>query len=126
MTRKEQTGIRDLTFSRWVREKLPDSNTGFMVSDIDFFMYNYKTKKCMLLEIKTHKANIKPWQYKMYQLFEKWIVNGIDDGWVFYGFHVIRFEKTCFEDGRCMLDKNLIKENDLIKFLSMEYQYGMV
>ena len=94
MTRKEQTGIRDLTFSRWVREKLPDSNTGFMVSDIDFFMYNYKTKKCML--------------------------------WVFYGFHVIRFEKTCFEDGRCMLDKNLIKENDLIKFLSMEYQYGMV
>ncbi len=62
MTRKEQTGIRDLTFSQWIRENLPDSNTGFMVSDIDFYIYNYKLKRCMLLEVKTHKAELKFWQ----------------------------------------------------------------
>ena len=45
MTRQENTGIRDLTFSGWVRENLPNSATGFMVTDIDFYMYNYKTKK---------------------------------------------------------------------------------
>lgn len=122
MTRKEYSGVRDLSFSKWVRENLPDSDTGFLVSDIDFFMYNYKSKKCMLIEVKTHKAHVKTWQYKMYQLLEKWIVNGITDNWIFYGFHILRFENTCFTDGKCMLDEELITEANLIKFLSMEYE----
>ena len=35
MTAKERTGMRDVKFSKWIREKLPDSNTGYSVSDLD-------------------------------------------------------------------------------------------
>jgi len=30
--------------SDWVRENLPDSSTGFLVSDLDFILENWKTK----------------------------------------------------------------------------------
>ena len=120
MTRTEQTGIRDLTFSGWIRKNLPDSNTGFMVSDIDFFMYNYKTQKCIILEIKTHNGTMKEWQRRMYSLISAWIEKGIDKEWKFYGCHVIIFEGTCFSDGLCRLDGRLVDEKELVKFLSME------
>jgi len=120
MTRKEQTGKRDLTFSQWIRENLPDSNTGFMVSDIDFYIYNYKLRRCMLLEVKTHKAELPFWQKNMYKLLAKWLSKGIDSGWSFYGFHFLRFENTCFVDGRCMLDTKLVTENEVIRFLSLK------
>jgi len=45
MTRKEFSNIRDLTFSQWIRNNLPDSSCGYMVSDLDFILQNYKTKK---------------------------------------------------------------------------------
>ena len=38
MTAKERTGMRDVKFSKWIREKLPDSNTGYSVSDLDFYV----------------------------------------------------------------------------------------
>ena len=56
MTRKENTGIRDLTFSNWVRVKLPDSSTGFLVSDIDFYMCNYNKKTHLMVEIKAYNT----------------------------------------------------------------------
>ena len=34
-----------LKFSDWIRENLPSSEDGFMVSDVDFILYNYKTKR---------------------------------------------------------------------------------
>ena len=45
MTRKEVTNFRCLDFSKWVRENLPDSSTGFSASDLDFVLWNWKTKK---------------------------------------------------------------------------------
>lgn len=44
--------------SDWIREKLPDSANGFMVSDIDFVLFNYKTKKIIFIECKTHNKQI--------------------------------------------------------------------
>ena len=41
MTRQEITGTRDLRFSRWMRINLPKSNTGWVSSDIDFYIYSY-------------------------------------------------------------------------------------
>lgn len=45
MTRKEFSGTRELLFSDWVRTKLPDSSTGFLVTDLDFIIFNYKYNK---------------------------------------------------------------------------------
>lgn len=119
MTRKEVTGFRDLTFSGWVRENLPDSKTGFMASDLDFFLWNYKTKKLIMLELKTYGRKPKRWQEIMWLNMEKWITNGIDSDWEFRGYHLIQFEKTNFENGKCYLDGKEITEKELIEFLSL-------
>ena len=122
MTRKEQSGERNLEFSQWVRDKLPDSSTGYLASDLDFILCNYKTRNVMLLEVKTHKAKLRTWQDKLFRRLDSWIEGGIEDGWIYHGFHTVRFENSGFEDGRCMLDGRIISEKELIAFLSMEAQ----
>ncbi|MCH8862636.1 MAG: hypothetical protein IID51_09005 [Proteobacteria bacterium] len=81
MTKQEVTGIRELKFSQWIRDNLPDSSTGFICSDLDFIIENYKTKKIMLLEIKTRNRELKTWQRILFNNLDRWISNGIDDGW---------------------------------------------
>jgi len=119
MTRKEVTRIRDLTFSSWIRKKLPDSSTGFSVSDLDFILWNWKTKKVMMLEIKTRNSKPRVGQKIMWQNINQWIKNGIDDDWKYLGFHLIVFEKTDFTDGKCYLNNKEITEKELINFLSL-------
>lgn len=119
MTRKEFTGTRDLTFSGWVREKLPDSSTGFMASDLDFILWNYKTRRIMLLEIKTRLSKPREWQRIMWSNMNKWIQKGIDDDWTYLGFHLVTFENSDFSDGKCFYDYKEITEDELIKTLSL-------
>ena len=119
MTRKENSGVRDLTFNNWIREKLPDSATGFMVSDIDFFMYNWKTKRCMFIESKSHNSTMREWQIRMYSMLTSWVKKGIDGEWTFYGYHVVTFENTSFNNGKVSLDGKEVTENELTDFLSM-------
>jgi hypothetical protein len=123
MTRPEITGTRSLVFSQWVREKLPDSQTGFCVSDLDFILWNWKTKQVMLLEIKTYNTEIKTFQRMMWKCLDNWIAKGIDENWIYHGFHLIKFEASDFNDGKCFLDNKEIKEDDLIRFLSFEQIY---
>lgn len=119
MTQQEKTGIRELNFSGWIREKLPDSKTGYLVSDIDFVLYNFKTKKLMILEVKTRNAELRMWQTIFYKNISNWLKKGIDEDWTFLGVHIIKFENTFFNDGKCFLDGEEINEENLIEFLSM-------
>ena len=119
MTKKEITGTRDLTFSGWIRDKLPSSSTGFMVTDIDFCLFNYKTKKFMIIEIKTRGAIISDWQRNFYRMLNRWIKKGIDKDWQYKGIHLIQFENTNFKDGKCFFDKKEITESELIRILSL-------
>ena len=118
MTRLEFSGTRDLTFSGWIRQNLPDSSFGFLVTDLDFILYNYTTKKIILLEIKTRNAELKNWQKIIFKQLEKWIKQGIDKDWTFLGLHIVKFEKTFFNDGKCFLDNIEISETELQNFLS--------
>jgi hypothetical protein len=122
MTRMEITGQRSLVFSQWIRDRLPDSSTGFMVTDVDFFLYNYKTRKVMVLEVKTRNCNIKTWQHKFYELLGKWLNAGImaaTPEWEYLGIHLLQFENLSFEDGKIYLDRNEVSEGQLITFLSL-------
>jgi len=119
MTKPEITGKRDLTFSRWVREKLPDSKTGLLVSDLDFIICNYKAKTIMLIEIKTRNKKLPIWQKILFQNIDKWIKKGIDKDWIYLGYHVIRFENTFFNDGKCFFNENLKTEKEIISILSL-------
>jgi len=120
VTRKEITGKRPLDFSGWVRNCLPDSSTGFSASDLDFIIWNWKTKKLMFLEIKTKSAICRKGQKMMWSNLHKWIGKGISDDWTYLGFHLIVFENTFFHDGKCYLDNKEIDESELIKILSFE------
>ena len=119
MTRQELTGVRSLDFSGWVREKLPDSSTGYSASDLDFILWNWKTKKIMFLEIKTRMSYPRKGQKTMWSNINKWLSVGIDKDWTYLGFNLIQFEKTNFEDGRCFLNGNEINEKELIIFLNL-------
>jgi len=127
MTKPEITGIRDLTFNQWIRDNLPNSSTGFAVTDIDFILFNYKTRKLMVVEVKTRNKIIETWQKIFYEDFHRWLKNGIDSGYHYRGAYLIRFENTSFNDGKCYItsfEKKITKqvsERGLIKFLSMEY-----
>jgi hypothetical protein len=120
MTRQEVTGVRDLGFSNWIRKELPDSVTGFSATDLDFILWNWKTKKIILLEIKTRKAKPRDGQRMMFKLINKWIKRGICKDWTYLGFHLIQFEKDeNFNNGQCFLNYNKITESELIKFLTL-------
>jgi hypothetical protein len=121
MTRKEYSNDRDLTFSKWIRENLPDSTSGFMVSDIDFFIYNFKTKKAMILEVKTRGADVKTWQKIMYKNINRWIKKGIDNDWQWLGVHLLQFENTYFNNGKVWFDREETTEQKVIKLLSLIY-----
>jgi len=118
MTRKEITNFRNLYFSNWVREKLPDSSTGYSASDLDFILWNWKTKKIMLIELKTRMSYPRKGQKMMWNLLHNWIKNGIDNDWKYLGFNLIQFENSGFEDGKCFLNGCEISENELIHILS--------
>ena len=120
MTRKEKTGTRDLTYNGWVRNSLPDSNTGFIVSDIDFYMYNWKKMTHLMVEIKTRNSPLVNWQKIMYNNLSKWIKEGSKkEGWDFKGFFFIKFENTFFNDGKVYLNEKESSEEEIIKVLSL-------
>lgn len=117
-TRQESSGQRSLDFSSWVRANLPDSKTGYMASDLDFLLYNYKTRKVALCEIKQYNKQIASWQMQMLSFLENCIKNGKPDGWEFIGLFVIRFEVMNFGDGRVWLNGDESSEEEIKKLLS--------
>jgi hypothetical protein len=117
-TRKEITGIRDLTFSQWIRNNLPDSYTGFTAYDIDFVLQNFKERKVLILEVKSRGSVMRTGQKILYENLDKWIKNGIKDGWEYFGFFFVQFENTSFKDGKCFLNYEQVTEQELINALS--------
>jgi hypothetical protein len=118
MTRQEFLHNRDLSFSGWIRKNLPDSSEGFMVSDLDFILQNWKTKKIMLIEVKTRNAELRSWQYNLFSNLDKWIKKGIDANWMYLGFHIVKFENTCFDDGLVFFDDKVESEKNIVNLLS--------
>ena len=121
MTKQENTGKRSLAFSSWIRQELPDSKTGFMETNQDWIFWNFKTRRLMFVEEKTHKGAISNWFHILIkdilhpaisQFAKK---NDID----YRGYHLIQFENESPIDGIIKLDYRTITENELKEFLSM-------
>ena len=124
-TKQETTGKRDLKFSQWIRDHLPPSREAFMVSDLDFILWNYKNKKMMFIEVKTNSHQPYQFQRIMFNHIAKWIKAGLpqcNDGWQFLGYHEIVFERKHFDDGQCWLNHQAVTEQELISFLSSPHQ----
>lgn len=119
MTKQETTGRRDLTFSAWIRVNLPDSSTGFQATDIDFVLRNWRTKKLMLLEIKTFHTPIKKWQQIVFSDLDVIFKNGIKSllNWEYLGWHLVMFEGNDFTQ-KVFFDDAEVTENELKNILS--------
>ena len=107
-------------FNEWVRKNLPSSATGFLASDLDFILFNYKTRNIMLLEIKTRGKELKTWQSILFNNLDKWLKRGIDSDWEYHGFNYITYEKTNFNDGDVFFNGKEITEDELRSILSFE------
>lgn len=121
MTRPEITGTRGLGFSAWVREKLPDSQSGFCVTNQDWIFWNYKTRRLLLAEEKTRKGRVSPWFATLIKtvlhpaLSEYCPKAGID----YRGYHLIVFENTTPADGKIWFDNKEVTEAQLKHILEL-------
>ena len=123
MTRQEITNLRPREFSKWIREYLPDSSTGFCVCDLDWVMFNVLTKELILLEEKTRNGQVANW----FRLLIRNVIHPAlkeycpKHGIKYYGFHLIQFENTSPIDGEIYFDYKKIDVQKLIKILSFEH-----
>jgi hypothetical protein len=122
MTRQEQTNKRSLAFSGWIRNKLPDSATGFCVTNQDWVLWNWKERKLMFVEEKTHTGELAPWFKRLIrEVLDPAIKKYAEDNEIDYrGYHLLRFENEDPTDGKIFLDYREITEDELIDFLSMK------
>ncbi len=121
MTRQEQTGKRNLDFSKWVRVNLPDSYDGYRVSDLDWVLANVDTKKIMLLEQKNYGGKCRKWQRLLFADIDRWISTGIritDPDWEYLGFHTVVFGNTSPDNGQIWFDGQRITKEQLTHKLS--------
>lgn len=91
---KYETFFQNRLFSN-----LPKSSDGVIISNIDFVICNYETKKFILVELKTKGNEMKPRQKWLYNMIHKRLMhtNDLDDR-SFEGTYCIRFMGETFAD----------------------------
>ena len=122
MTRPEITGKRSLAFSKWIKDKLPDSETGYLVYNLDFILWHKDERKLILIEEKTRFGELaQAFRMLMINVIAPALRNYAKENEIdFRGFMLIQFENTCPSDGKIYLNDKEISEEELIKILSME------
>ena len=108
-------------FSDWVRAKLPDSFQNFRAYDLDwiFWIKDFgKIKKIMIVEVKTRNAPIRIDQDRTYRFLDECIKQFPNRYYEYWGYHIIRFENTFFDDGKVYFDSIESTEKDIIETLS--------
>lgn len=120
MDRQELSGERSLAFSAWIRECLPDSCSGFTVTNLDWVFWNYKNRILLLAEEKMYRGKLR---FNQSQIFKEIIAPSLKEycenhDIQFLGFHLIQFENTSPKDGRIWWDGTEISETELIDRLS--------
>lgn len=109
--------------SNWLYEHLPESSEWTLISDIDFIICNYKTKRFMLLELKTRWAEIKKWQRDLYKMLHNRLRASFDDWWTYTWVHLIKFQWDNFYDWEVTLDWDRVNEYELQQFLFNKLLY---
>lgn len=88
-------------FSNWLFSSLPSSSEGTIISNIDYVICDYKTKKFFLLELKTRWNQMQQRQKNLYNMIHKRLRRtneGVDD-WKFVWTFCVQFSWTNFYDG---------------------------
>lgn len=116
MTQVEKTHLRSKAFSGWLRENLPDSSTGTLITDIDFAITNYKKNdRILFIEEKTNGKEAKAWQRGVIQDIVKCINKSGD---MVAEYAEVTFEHYNFDDGRVWLNGSESNEEEIKSFIN--------
>lgn len=82
-----------------MHNNLPKSSEGVVISNIDFVICNYKTKKFIIVELKTKGNTMQPRQKSLYNMLHKRLMNWnkLDDR-TFVWTYCIEFSWETFTD----------------------------
>lgn len=117
MTRQEITNRRPSFLSGWIRTALTDSKDGLTVHDVDFVLYNYKTKKIMIIEEKTMSEGVTFSQKDVINIIHRALQKGLGEEYTYLGYHLITFKGRDFSD-EVHFDHDLVEEEELIRRLT--------
>ena len=113
MYSNEFTSKYEQFFSNWLFANLPSSSSWTIISNIDFVICDYKTKKFFLLELKTKGNQMKDRQKGLYNMIHKRLrrTNQWVDDWTFVWTYCVCFAWTNFNDGPVTIQwTNIIKK----------------
>lgn len=101
MSSNEFTSKYEQFFSNRLFSNLPSSSEGTIISNIDYVICDYKTKKFFLLELKTRGNQMQPRQKNLYNMIHKRLrrTNEWVDDWKFVWTFCVQFAWTNFYDG---------------------------
>ncbi len=122
VTRPECTGKRDLSFSHWIRNTLRGSTDGLAVTDLDGVLDDFKRKRLMLIEVKTHNGSCTWSQWQTHSILDKSLnLTASAIGYNYWGYHVVRLSGVSPEcsTGICV-DGTQVSISELIAFLNMD------
>lgn len=112
-------------FSNWLKSMLPKSSEWINISDIDFLIQNYKTKKFLIIELKTKWNEMPFWQKSIYNMLHKRLVfSNKEDERNYMGMYLLQFSWNNWEDSivyiswTWMKRKTQIFQMDFLTFLS--------
>jgi len=130
-TGRKTNFVPDPYFYDWCITHLPNRRL-FFITDIDMIIRD-RNGRIMLVEKKCKKAVPKKSQSITYRMLHALILRAdktgaldLGDGygslydWTYYGFHLLQFENTSFEDGKAYFDNKEVTEEELKKILSFD------
>lgn len=120
----------DAYWLEWTSTHLPD-RIGFFITDIDTLVRD-KDNNTMFLEIKRKGRKCAGHQKNSFSLIHRTFMDGLEKNnnrpevhgntWTvtYYGFHLLTFENTTFENGRVYWNGKEVTEAEVIKRLSFQ------
>ena len=109
------------SFSRFMYRFRIEANEGFTFIDIDTILRNYEKRTFALLEVKTKQAPLSYAQKRIFNEIDTALRRGTGEGWTYFGFYVLSFENTSFEDGKAWFIGQEITESDFNMWLKINF-----
>lgn len=104
-------------FNIWLSEQERlSTDLGYVVTDIDCWLRNYKQSKHMFLEKKTYLATVHYSQQKSLRLLDELVQHDPN----YYGLHLVQFSKETPQDGDIYLDGKKISLEQFYIFLEFK------
>lgn len=110
---------RRTDFGRWMSKNLRSSSTGLCFGDIDYIVWDYKTKDLCIIEEKTGESTMNLWQKFLLNTLDKMLIQHSEEyGINYHGYHLIQLENTDPDNGLTKLNGKFIEAKELVNRLN--------